>query len=184
MSSIQKVVDKNANLLTNNVVSRGQYSSSVFPRTITLNQNLDNNTMASNVVLGETAWQFRIPKPDDNTRQEITLSIQDSDGANVDPTVAGGVWQTNYNWENTTHKVVCHIGSNLPLGQNPTILNDVGVINGTIKTDASPASIVLERWPVGPSADGAGAPITESTGAAKATITIMKRNLNADWTIP
>jgi hypothetical protein len=45
--SVQKVVNKNTNLVTNNVVSRGHLSSSVVPRTLTLGGTADAATAHS-----------------------------------------------------------------------------------------------------------------------------------------
>jgi hypothetical protein len=122
--------------------------------------------------LGETAWQFNLSAASAaDTKQLVTLSIKDSSGANVDPTAAGGVWQTYYNWSNKTHKVICTVGSNE--GGNPAGGTDPGITNGSIKIDASPASIVLQRVPV--TAQGG----TAQLGAVKVTVSIVERNLTA-----
>ena len=170
--SVQKVVNKNTNLVTNNVVARGHLSSSVVPRTLTLEGDADAAT--ADVTLGETAWQFNLlAGSGPNAKQRVTLSIKDSSGADVDPTAAGGVWQTYYNWSNKTHKVICTVGSNVD-GGNPAIGTDPGITNGSIKIDASPASIVVNRTPVTASGGGAA-----QLGAVKVTVSIVERNLTA-----
>ncbi len=168
--SVQKVVNKNTNLVTNNVVSRGHLSSSVVPRTLTLGGSAAAAT--ADVTLGETAWQFNLlAAAAADTKQLVTLSIKDSSGANVDPTAAGGVWQTSYNWSNKTHKVICTVGSND--GANPTDATDPGITNGSIKINASPAAIVVDRVPV------VAAGGTAQLGAVKVTVSIVERNLTA-----
>lgn len=170
--STQKVVNKNTNLVTNNVVSRGHLSSSVVPRTLTLGGDADNAT--GDVTLGETAWQFVLPAASTfNTKQLATLSIKDSSGADVDPTAAGGVWQTYYNWSNKTHKVICTVGSNVE-GDNPAVGTDPGITNGSIKIDASPAAIVVRRVPVTVAAGNAAV-----LGPVKVTVSIVERNLTS-----
>jgi hypothetical protein len=169
--STQKVVNKNTNLVTNNVVSRGHLSSSVVPRTLTLGGTADAAT--ADVTLGETAWQFNLLAGSGvNAKQLVTLSIKDSSGADVDPTAAGGVWQTYYNWSNKTHKVICTVGSNELA--NPAVGTDPGITNGSIKIDASPAAIVVRRVPVTVATGGAAA-----LGAVKVTVSIVERNLTA-----
>ena len=168
--SVQKVVNKNTNLVTNNVVARGHLSSSVVPRTLTLGGDANNAT--ADVTLGETAWQFNaVAGSGFDAKQLITLSIKDSSGADVDPTAASGVWQTDYNWSNKTHKVICTVGSADAL--DPAIGRDPGITNGSIKIDASPASIVVQRVPV--TAQGG----TAQLGAVKVTVSVVKRNLTA-----
>ena len=168
--STQKVVNKNTNLVTNNVVSRGHLSSSVFPRTLTLGGDADEAT--ADVTLGETAWQFNLLAGSGaDAKQLATLSIKDSSGADVDPTAASGVWQTYYNWSNKTHKVICTVGSND--ADDPVVGTDPGITNGSIKIDTSPASIVVRRVPV-TVADG-----TAQLGAVKVTVSIVERNLTA-----
>lgn len=175
--SVQKVVNKNTNLVTNNVVSRGHLSSSVVPRTLASTDNTlditDVDAVTGDVTLGETAWQFALPAasaPD--TKATVTLSIKDSSGADVDPTAAGGVWQTYYNWSNKTHKVICTVGSDE--AADPALGTDPGITNGSIKIDASPAEIVVDRVPVTAATTG-----TAQLGAVKVTVSIVERNLTA-----
>ncbi len=176
--SVQKVVNKNTNLVTNNVVARGHLSSSVVPRTLTSPDTLnitDPDAVTADVTLGETAWQFALPAASAaDTKATVTLSIKDSSGANVDPTAAGGVWQTSYNWSNKTHKVICTVGSDA--ATNPAVATDPGITNGSIKIDASPASIVVDRVAV----TAAGG--TAQLGAVKVTVSIVERNLTAAFT--
>ena len=173
--STQKVVNKNTNLVANNVVSRGYLSSSVVPRTLTLGGSAAAAT--ADVTLGETAWQFNLlagSGPD--AKQLVTLSIKDSSGADVDPTAAGGVWQTYYNWSNKTHKVICTVGSNVEGGGDPGATTDPGITNGSIKIDASPAAIVVRRVPV---TVATGVPPAAKLGPVKVTVSIVERNLTA-----
>lgn len=174
--SVQKVVNKNTNLVTNNVVSRGHLSSSVVPRTLASPDTLDitnPDAVTGDVTLGETAWQFVLPAASTfNTKQLATLSIKDSSGADVDPTAAGGVWQTYYNWSNKTHKVICTVGSDET--GTPAVGTDPGITNGSIKINASPAAIVVRRVPVTVAAGNAAV-----LGAVKVTVSIVERNLTA-----
>ena len=145
--SVQKVVNKNTNLVTNNVVSRGHLSSSVVPRTLASTDNTLNITDVDAVYGRRHSRRNRLAiycyrlLPPLILKQLVTLSIKDSSGADVDPTAAGGVWQTYYNWSNKTHKVICTVGSDE--AADPALGTDPGITNGSIKIDASPAEIVV-----------------------------------------
>ena len=77
--SVQKVVDKNTSAVGNNVVYDGQYSSSVFSRTLDVDAaNID--ALTADIVLGETSWTAALVAGNQNTTQTLTLAVKDAVG--------------------------------------------------------------------------------------------------------
>ena len=166
--SVQKVVDKNTSAVGNNVVYDGQYSSSVFSRTLDVNAaNID--ALAADIVLGETSWTAALVAGNQNTTQTLTLAVKDA-VAGTAVQVTDDAWTKGPNWTNATHKVVCQISSTID-GGNPSFTDDVGCITGGINTSGGAVTIVLTRNPTG----AAGG--TANTGTASVVISVVKRNI-------
>ena len=169
--SVQKVVDKNTSAVGNNVVYDGQYSSSVFSRTLAVAGA--NDVLAADIVLGETSWTAALVAASGaDTQQVLTLSVKDAVGGTA-VQVTDAAWTAGPNWTNATHKVVCQISSTEAAA--PAFATDVGCITGGINTSGGAVTIVLTRNPTG-AAGGAGAAAAQ-TGTASVVISVVKRNI-------
>ncbi len=164
--SVQKVVDKNTSAVGNNVVYDGQYSSSVFSRTLAVAGA--NDVLAADIVLGETSWTAALVAASAaDTQQVLTLSVKDAVGGTA-VQVTDAAWTAGPNWTNATHKVVCQISSTEATAAFGT---DVGCITGGINTSGGAVTIVLTRNPTGAAAGAA------QTGTASVVISVVKRNI-------
>jgi hypothetical protein len=165
--SVQKVVDKNTSAVGNNVVYDGQYSSSVFSRTLAVDAaNID--ALTADIVLGETSWTAALVAGNQNTTQTLTLAVKDAVGGTA-VQVTDDAWTKGPNWTNATHKVVCQISSTQ--AADPAFGTDVGCITGGINTSGGAVTIVLTRNPTGASGGVA------NTGTASVVISVVKRNI-------
>ena len=169
--SVQKVVDKNTSAVGNNVVYDGQYSSSVFSRTLEVSGA--NDALAADIVLGETSWTAALAAADADTQQVLTLSVKDAVGGTA-VQVTDDAWAKGPNWTNATHKVVCQISSTID-GGDPAFGTDVGCITGGINTSGGAVEILLTRNPTG--ATGGVAPNDAKLGTASVVISVVKRNI-------
>lgn len=167
--SVQKVVDKNTSAVGNNVVYDGQYSSSVFSRTLDVDAaNID--ALTADIVLGETSWTAALVAGNQNTTQTLTLAVKDAVGVTGTAVqVTDDAWTKGPNWTNATHKVVCQISSTEAAA--PSFTDDVGCITGGINTSGGAVTIVLTRNPTGASGGVA------NTGTASVVISVVKRNI-------
>ena len=167
--SVQKVVDKNTSAVGNNVVYDGQYSSSVFSRTLGVTGA--NDTLAADIVLGETSWTAALVATNsDDTQQTLTLAMKDA-VAGTAVQVTDDAWTKGPNWTNATHKVVCQISSTE--AADPAFGTDVGCITGGINTSGGAVTIVLTRNPTGVT----GGATEARLGIASVVISVVKRNI-------
>ena len=168
--SVQKVVDKNTSAVGNNVVYDGQYSSSVFSRTLEVSGA--NDALAADIVLGETSWTAALAAADADTQQVLTLSVKDAVGVGGTAVqVTDDAWAKGPNWTNATHKVVCQISSTE--AADPAFGTDVGCITGGINTSGGAVTIVLTRNPTGVT----GGATEARLGIASVVISVVKRNI-------
>ena len=169
--SVQKVVDKNTSAVGNNVVYDGQYSSSVFSRTLVVDST-SIDALTADIVLGETSWTAALVAASGaNAQQTLTLAVKDAVGASGTAVqVTDDAWTKGPNWTNATHKVVCQISSTE--AADPAFGTDVGCITGGINTSGGGVTIVLTRNPT-----GADDPAAAALGTASVVISVVKRNI-------